>query len=201
MSLSKYLYLQVGSGLSGIPSNSYVLYDARLVDDCLQVHSPGCKRTIAFWVKVSNRTSKVYVLSTVRTVDDRNVPNNVGNSGVVFYTLKREMFVDLYINGVVHVLEYSTNFLNPGSWYHIAFAYSGDTNFRGYINFEWKLNNRALFSRPKLTAEPFLSSGYLENQTQGSRVKLTGFGTIDELLVFPDLLSAPQIAQLNQTSD
>ena len=115
---------------------------------------------------------------------DRDVPNNVGNSGVVFYTLKREMFVDLYINDVVYVLVFSTNFLNPGSWYHIAFAYSGDTIFRGNINFEWKLNNRALFSRPKFTAEPFLGSGYLENQTQGNQVKGTGFGTIDALLVF-----------------
>ena len=74
--------MQVGSGLSGQPTNSYALYNASLVDDCLQLPSAGCNRTIAFWSLTPNRLNS-WAFSTIRKSGTENPEDIIGNSGVV----------------------------------------------------------------------------------------------------------------------
>ena len=188
--------LQVGSGLSGQPNNSYALYNASLVDDCLQLPSAGCNRTIAFGWQVPFGFNH-QAFSTVRRRGTNNTADNVGNSGILITTSQNVLLVLLYGNqSMAHLIAPFTA-LNPGTWNHIAFSYRGTTDFAIYLDFSSTSLQLHDFSLSRVSAEPFMASGILE----GSRDPVTGFDAIDELMVFPDALTASQIAQLNPNSN
>ena len=188
--------LQVGSGLNG-PNNSYALYNTSLVDGCLQLPSPGCNRTIAFWCQVPGNVRR-FLLTTTRIVGRTNPASIMGNSGILMFNVGRTLVAILYGGNASH--EYITSLeLIPDRphWIHFAITYRGATDGVVYVNFEAVSFNTRTFPLSQVSAEPFMGSGISE----GSTGNVTGFGTIDELLIFPDVLSPDQIAQLNQTSD
>ena len=177
--------LQIGGGLNGSLEESYVEYNTSLVSDCLQDPSPGCSLTIALWAYIPERT--VCLFSTVET-----------NRNGGFYSVSAGGGIYMYWNtGLNASFIYARSVLNE--WTHIAFAYQntlGTPEFELYINFE--TNSVANYSNAVPTEflpEAFMGSGNVE--TFG----VTGFGVIDELLVFPEYLSASQIAQLKDNSD
>ena len=197
MSFGEYLCLQVGSGLSGQLNNSYALYNASLVDGCLQLPSPGCNRTIAFWLLVPD-TFHHNILSTVRRHGNRNTTANVGNSGIVVAVTGDLLLVGVAGNQNTYYQIIPFSRANVGNWNHIAITYRGTTDFAVYFNFT--SSNLEINDIPysRVSAEPFMGTGILNGL---GRRNETGFGTIDEVLVFPDVLSPEQIAQLNQTSN
>ena len=191
MSFSKYLSLQVGSGLSGMPSNSYALYNTSLVDACLQLPTPGCNRTIAFWLLVP-QVSNNYAFSTVKTQGTHNTTANAGNSGIIV-NAGNLLLVGVSGNQNIFYQIIPSSRANVGNWNHIAITYRGTTDFAVYVNFT--SSNLEIHTEPLsgVSAEPYMGSGILEGAT--------GFGAIDELMVFPDALTASQIAQLNPNSN
>ena len=194
MSFSKYLSLQVGSGLNGQERNSYALYNASLVDDPLQASSPGCNRTIAFWFLVPSSSGSTEAFTTIGQLGTSNPADTIGNSGIRVAHINRLTIICLYDKENIRH-HYGADLLTEGAWTHIAFSYSGTTDFAYYINFTRVNPEFATLSFSKVTAEPFMGSGILN----GASNNVTGFGVIDELLVFPDVLSPSQIAKLNQT--
>ena len=169
-------------------ARSYVEYDNSLVSDCLRDPSLGCSLTIALWAQFSGRN--IVLLSSVKSF--------ITNSGFALYYSNQAMSV--YYMSTFTLSHAYTDPLMLTGWNHIAFAYqntTGTSEVELYINFE-TVNVEISISptRTEFVPETFMGSGILGD------LHITGFfGVIDELLVFPEFLSASQIAQLKDSSD
>ena len=168
--------------------DSYVEYNTSLVFACLQDPSPGCSLTIALWAQLPEYNT--YLFSTSKGISD--------NSGIAITFYSQVLKITC--------LSASTRFtvigpsLVPDGWTHIAIAYQnmeGTPDAELFINFEAVPVNIRGGSRNRFNFVPeaFMASGYQE--AVGDR----GFGVIDELLIFPEYLSASQIEQLKDSSD
>ena len=120
-----------------------------------------------------------------------------GYSGFLIYQINSRMYFG-WRTGLSGFRVTATS-LVPNTWYHIAFAYQntlGTPSYEIYINFEAvPVTINIMPSETEFAINRFMGSGY----TAG--FGLTGFGIIDELLVFPKYLSASEIAQLEDSSN
>ena len=166
--------------MNGSLPDSYVEYDSSLIDSCL-IDFTGCNGTIAFWAHIPEES--VAFLSTIKTL---SVNSGFSfswdkNSGIILYSFGASTF-HMIVGGQDVV---------PFEWYHIAFAF--EHNERGtpvalYINSVHSLQAHSLVLGGPYASETFMATGFGPSG-------VTGFGIIDELLVFPEYLTGPQIRQ------
>ena len=131
------------------------------------------------WAQIPDRD--FYLLSTVKAHGE--------NAG---FTLNL-VYGDMGVYWETGLISYRINTIDTpigfNEWTHIAFAYqniAGTPEAELYINFEAvKVQNSSSTEQTEFIPRAFMRSGFGE-----------GFGVIDELLVFPEYLSASQIAQL-----
>ena len=172
-------------------------YDLSLIDSCLYAVSPGCKFTISFWAKIPAEP-RATLLSTFKTSNDDNtgvsfgagVDRNGGLFDSIHFGITLTTFTEqlgISPRGVMY----------PNVWYHIAFAYHNTTDFALYIDFVNGDNYHFVDVldetwRPGPFTEAYMASGF-KSPPRGS---YTGFGILDELTVFSEVLSSSQIMQL-----
>ena len=185
---------QVGSGLNGTLKDSYVAYNLSLIDRCLYSLSPGCKFTITFWFQLPAEPH-TDLLSTFK----RNVDYNTG----IVFGFNRDRNGDIFVGITITTTQpaqagiRATGMMYPGIWHHIAFAYHNTTHFALYIDFVKRETSHFndVFEpgyTPVPVPEAHMSSGYQSPPHH----EYSGFGILDELTVFSEVLSAPQIMQL-----
>lgn len=170
--------------MNGTLPNSHVEYDSSLIDGCLMDFT-GCSGTIAFWAQVPDRD--VTILSTVKTFPV--------NSGISFSWSFITFEIISITGSTIHFSSSSVEFV-PFEWYHVAFAYHHNgraTEVALYINSVDSLLVYSFQREDPYSSEAFMASGRGQSG-------VTGFGLIDELLVFPEYLTGPQIRQLMEIS-
>ena len=141
---------------------------------------------------------RAHLLSTYKRNVDENTGIQLGLRGngnrgitlaITITTASAQL--DISDRGVVH----------PDVWYHIAFAWHNTTHFALYIDFVNRATSHFVdeFEEgyvPQPIPEAHIASGF-QNPPNG---EYTGFGLLDELAVFSEVISASQIMQL-QNSD
>ena len=151
----------------------------------MQNPSPGCSLTIALWAQLPART--ILLLSTAEQYSF--------NSGFSM-SFSDKLKIESYIASTY--ISHSGPSLEPTEWTHFAFTYRVNTmgalHVALYINFETVNAEVSYFpAENKFVPKPFMGSGISEGQA-------SGYGVIDELLIFPEYLSASQIAQMKYST-
>ena len=159
-------------------------YHTSLVFARLQDPSPGCSLTVALWARVPRINSAFQ-----STVKDRDQSTRFEIS-----YFGHDISITLFTGLTNASIRYETLWLNE--WKHIALAYqniTGTPECELYINFE-RVSAQCV---SEAVATVFVPEAFMRSGHGG----FTGFFVIDELLVFPEYLSALQIAQLKYSSD
>ena len=204
------IFFQVGSGLDGSLQDSYVEYDLSLIPRCIYALTSDCKFTIAFWAKMPAEASATLLETFHITSDDSTgVGFSVGihkNLLGVIDGIRIGATATTNATTVPEQLGIFSERLDPDVWHHIALSYHNSTHWALYVDFVDAASNHfvelleAEFYPPLIT-EAHMSSGFrIPPGFEVPRPEHTGFGILDELVVFPEYLSADQIMQL-QTSD
>ena len=196
---------QDDSGLDGSLPDSYVEYDLSLIDRCLYALTPDCKFTIAFWAKMPAE-ARADLLTTFKTNLDVNTGVRFGvgthtNPFGVVDGIRISATATTNATTIPEQLFIGSKRLDPDVGPHIALTYENSTHWALYVNFVNGTNSyfvdllEAPFFIP-LSTEPYMASGF----QVPSRGTYTGFGILDELVVFPEYLSAAQIMQLQNSA-
>ena len=201
------IFFQIGSGLHGSTPESYVKYDSSLIPRCIYALTADCKFTIAFWAK-NPVEAHATLLSTFNVSNDRNTGVEIGvghhnNPFPVIDGIRIGATITTNASAVPAQITISSGRLDPDVWHHIALTYRNRTHSALYVDFVNAIDRFTVDTaggfRP-LRTEVYMATGFRIPPGHSGGSGRTRFGILDELVVFPEYLSADQIMQLQNSA-
>ena len=193
-------FFQFDKELNGSLASSYVEYQSSLVDECLHGPWHGCNRSIGLWFKIEHNVSSPSVSVLLTTIE-----RDGDDRGFRLYVLYwYRLFFCYYTNSPFTADSDESidrhqccqvNLVQTIGYQHVMIVYNGKSDLKMYLNFtEVNLDcghSIQTFQRHGVVTR-YMASG--RNPT--SIYNITGFGYIDELIVFPYALTVSQIGEL-----